>query len=53
MERERESQIPEEYELDWQAWNLPRPVKQPQPQKSSSSVQSEHEDKSETETESA
>ena len=53
MERERDELTPDEYELDRQAWNLPRPVKKPQPKQSLFSVPFGREDKAETEIEAA
>ena len=53
MENEPDSAIPKEYELDWLAWNLPRPSKDSQPQEPPSPLQSGREGESEAETEAA
>ena len=53
MEREAERVAVDEYELDRQAWSLPRPLKWPQTSQAPFSVQSRREDKAEPEREAA
>jgi len=50
MKAEDDKTTRDTYELDREAWNLPRPVKRPQTR---SSVQSEREDDHESEPEAA